>query len=73
MLTGELAPDSGRVKQGKTVRTAWLSQTLENLEPGVTVLDHITAVRRIAELAGRGGELSATALLERFGFTGTGW
>ena len=69
VLTGELAPDSGRVKQGKTVRTAWLSQTLENLEPGVTVLDHITAVRRIAELAGRGGELSATALLERFGFT----
>jgi ABC transport system ATP-binding/permease protein len=69
VLTGELKPEQGRVKQGKTVRTAWLSQTLEDLEPGVTVLDHVTEVRRTAELAGRGGELSATALLERFGFT----
>ncbi len=69
VLTRELAPDQGRVKQGKTVRTAWLSQSLEDLEPGITVLEYVTEVRRTAELAGRGGELSATALLERFGFT----
>ena len=70
VLTGALRPDSGRVRIGKTVRTAELSQTLEDLDPAVTVLDHITAIRRTAERAGRGGDLTAPVLLERFGFTG---
>jgi ABC transport system ATP-binding/permease protein len=58
------------VKQGKTVRVANLSQTLEEIDDTVTVLDHITAIRRTAALAGRGGELTSSQLLERFGFTG---
>src|SRR5262249_52979099 len=68
--TGRLAPDRGRVKQGKTVRIANLSQNLEEIDGTVTVLDHITAIRRTAALAGRGGELTSSQLLERFGFTG---
>ncbi|MEU8221862.1 ABC-F family ATP-binding cassette domain-containing protein [Kribbella sp. NPDC048915] len=70
VLTGQLAPDRGRVKLGKTVRIANLSQTLDEVDGTVTVLDHITAIRRTAALAGRGGELTASQLLERFGFTG---
>jgi len=70
VLTGTLPPDAGRVKQGKTVRFAWLTQALDEPDPAVTVLDYITSVRRAAELAGRGGELTSSALLERFGFTG---
>ncbi|MDX2972588.1 ABC-F family ATP-binding cassette domain-containing protein [Kribbella solani] len=70
VLTGQLAPDRGLVKQGKTVRVANLSQTLEEIDGSVTVLDHITAIRRTAALAGRGGELTSSQLLERFGFTG---
>jgi ATP-binding cassette subfamily F protein uup len=70
VLTGQLAPDRGVVKQGKTVRVANLSQTLEEIDGASTVLDHITAIRRTAELAGRGGELTSSQLLERFGFTG---
>jgi ABC transport system ATP-binding/permease protein len=70
LLTGQLAPDHGRVKQGKTVRTANLSQNLEEVDGTVSVLDHITAIRRTAALAGRGGELTSSQLLERFGFTG---
>ncbi len=70
VLTGQLAPDHGLVKQGKTVRIANLSQTLEEIDDTVTVLDHITAIRRTAALAGRGGELTSSQLLERFGFTG---
>ncbi|NIK56921.1 ABC-F family ATP-binding cassette domain-containing protein [Kribbella shirazensis] len=70
VLTGQLAPDRGRVKQGKTVRIANLSQTLEEIDGAATVLDHITAIRRTAALAGRGGELTSSQLLERFGFTG---
>jgi ATP-binding cassette subfamily F protein uup len=70
VLTGQLPPDHGLVKQGKTVRVANLSQHLEEIDETVTVLDHITAIRRTAALAGRGGELTSSQLLERFGFTG---
>jgi ATP-binding cassette subfamily F protein uup len=70
VLTGLLPPDSGKVKQGKTVRIANLSQTLEDLDGSVTVLAHVTGIRRTAALAGRGGELTSSQLLERFGFTG---
>jgi ATP-binding cassette subfamily F protein uup len=70
VLTGALPPDSGRVKQGKTVRIANLSQSLEDLDGSVTVLAHITGIRRTAQLAGRGGEMTSSQLLERFGFTG---
>ncbi|MEU4290080.1 ABC-F family ATP-binding cassette domain-containing protein [Kribbella sp. NPDC026596] len=70
VMTGQLAPDRGVVKQGKTVRIANLSQTLEEIDGSATVLEHITAIRRTAALAGRGGELTSSQLLERFGFTG---
>jgi ATP-binding cassette subfamily F protein uup len=70
VLTSLLPPDSGKVKQGKTVRIANLSQTLEDLDGSVTVLTHITDIRRTAALAGRGGELTSSQLLERFGFIG---
>ncbi|WP_370358936.1 ABC-F family ATP-binding cassette domain-containing protein [Kribbella pratensis] len=70
VLTGQLAPDRGVVKQGKTVRVANLSQTLDEVDGAATVLEHITAIRRTAALAGRGGELTSSQLLERFGFTG---
>ncbi|MEI8407157.1 MULTISPECIES: ABC-F family ATP-binding cassette domain-containing protein [unclassified Kribbella] len=70
VLTGQLPPDRGLVKQGKTVRVANLSQTLEEIDGTATVLQHITDIRRTAALAGRGGELTSSQLLERFGFTG---
>ncbi len=70
VLTGLLPPDSGLVKQGKTVRIANLSQNLEDLDDSVTVLAHISDIRRTAALAGRGGEMTSSQLLERFGFTG---
>ncbi|GAA0609156.1 ABC-F family ATP-binding cassette domain-containing protein [Kribbella sandramycini] len=70
VLTGQLPPDGGLVKQGKTVRIANLSQNLEEIDGTATVLDHITAIKRTAALAGKGGELTSSQLLERFGFTG---
>ncbi len=70
VLTGLLPPDHGKVKQGKTVRVANLSQHLEEVDGTVSVLDHITAIKRTAALAGHGGEMTSSQLLERFGFTG---
>jgi len=68
LLDGELRPDSGRVKQGRTVAVAHLSQQLEELDPAVRVLDSIEELARVVRTAK--GEVSATSLLERFGFTG---
>jgi ATP-binding cassette subfamily F protein uup len=70
VLTGQLAPDSGLVKQGKTVRIANLSQTLDEVDGMKTVLAHITDIKRTAALAGHSGELTSSQMLERFGFTG---
>ena len=68
LIAGTIAPDSGRVKRGKTVRLAVLDQQGESL---AAVADD-----RIADLLGelRGGyrvedrEVTPTQLLERLGF-----
>lgn len=69
LLSGELEPDVGRVRTGRTVALAHLSQQVPDLPVEARVLDTVEGVRRITRTA-EGKELSATALLERFGFTG---
>jgi ATPase subunit of ABC transporter with duplicated ATPase domains len=69
LLTGELAPTSGTVKRGKTLRIGYLSQALVELDGNVRVLDAVESAKRITELAG-GREVSTATLLEDFGFTG---
>jgi len=69
VLAGLRAVDSGAVKTGKTVRIGYLSQDVAELDPELRVLEAVEAVRRQTVL-GDGRELTASALLERFGFTG---
>ena len=69
LLTGDLTPDSGRVKRGKTLRIGYLRQDMEELRGSDRVLQAIDRVRRQARLA-TGAEASASSLLEDFGFTG---
>jgi ATP-binding cassette subfamily F protein uup len=69
LLTGDLTPDSGNVKRGKTLRIGYLSQDIEELRGTDRVLQSINRVRRQARLA-TGGEASVSSLLEDFGFTG---
>jgi len=69
LLAGELAPDAGRRKQGRTVQLAHLRQSLEDLPADQRVLDSVEEVRRVTKLVG-GTEVTATSMLERFGFTG---
>ncbi|MFL5844426.1 MAG: ABC-F family ATP-binding cassette domain-containing protein [Solirubrobacteraceae bacterium] len=69
VLAGELAPTSGRVDKGQTVRIAHLSQDAAEI-PG-----HLRALQALEEVRGRatvsdGRELTAGALAERFGFRG---
>ena len=67
--TGDLTPDSGSVKRGKTLRIGYLSQSMEELPGTDRVLQSIDRVRRQTRLA-TGAEASASSLLEDFGFTG---
>jgi ABC transport system ATP-binding/permease protein len=69
LLTGDLKPDSGRVKRGKTLRIGYLRQGVDELRGSERVLQSVDRVRRQARLA-TGSEASASSLLEDFGFTG---
>ena len=69
LLTGDLTPDSGSVRRGKTLRIGYLSQSMEELPGTDRVLQSIDRVRRQTRLA-TGAEASANSLLEDFGFTG---
>jgi ATP-binding cassette subfamily F protein uup len=66
-LVGDLAPDAGRVKRGRTVKVAYLAQELEPLDPDLRVLAAAQEAGRIVRTAS--GEQTVTSLLEQFGFT----
>jgi ATP-binding cassette subfamily F protein uup len=68
LLTGELAPSAGRVRRGRTVALQHLTQHVEDLDPAARVLETVESVRRVTRTVD--GEITATAMLERFGFTG---
>jgi ABC transport system ATP-binding/permease protein len=68
LLAGDLAPTTGRVRQGRTVALAHLTQQVDRMEPGRRVLESVEEVRRVARTAS--GDVGASAMLERFGFTG---
>ncbi|MGW7349668.1 ABC-F family ATP-binding cassette domain-containing protein [Streptomyces sp. NPDC054784] len=64
---GERQPASGRIKVGRTVRLAYLSQEVAELDPTWRVLEAVEQVRGRVDL-GKGREMSASQLCERFGF-----
>ncbi|MDZ5622127.1 ABC-F family ATP-binding cassette domain-containing protein [Nocardioides sp. HM23] len=68
LISGELAPQQGRVRRGRTVVLEHLTQALEFDNPEGRVLDTVESIRRVTRTLD--GEISASALLERFGFTG---
>ena len=68
LLSGDLAPTAGKVKRGRTVAMRHLTQQLDDLDPNVRVLPMVESYRRVVKTDG--GEISATSMLERFGFTG---
>ncbi len=69
LLIGEIAPDAGTVKRGKTLRIGHLSQAVTELSGSERVLESVEQLRRQTRLA-TGGGASASSLLEDFGFTG---
>ncbi|MER5969294.1 ABC-F family ATP-binding cassette domain-containing protein [Streptomyces sp. NPDC002055] len=64
---GEAQPAAGRVTVGRTVKLAHLSQEVAELDPTWRVLEAVEAVRSRVDL-GKGREMSASQLCEKFGF-----
>jgi ATP-binding cassette subfamily F protein uup len=69
LLTGAVQPESGRVVTGVTVKPAVLSQEIIEIDPTLKVLKAVEEVKASIDL-GKGRELTASQLLERFGFSG---
>ena len=69
LISGALAPDAGRVKHGRTIALQYLTQALDEIDPEARVLPTVEAIRRVTRTLD-GQEITATSLLERFGFTG---
>jgi len=66
-LSGEHKLSAGKLVTGVTVKPAFLSQHLEELDPKWRVLEAVEKVATRVEL-GNGKELSASQLCERLGF-----
>ena len=67
LLLGELPPAAGKLVTGVTVKPAYLSQHLEELNPSWRVLEAVEKVANRVEI-GKGRELTASQLCERLGF-----
>ena len=68
LLAGEISPAAGKVVTGITVKSAFLTQHLDELNPKWRVLEAVENVANRVELGG-GRELSASQLCDRLGFS----
>lgn len=64
---GERQPAAGRIVAGRTVRLAYLSQEVTELDPQWRLLESVERVRQRVDL-GKGREMTASQLCEQFGF-----
>jgi ABC transport system ATP-binding/permease protein len=70
VLSGDVVPSSGKVKVGRTVRLAFLTQEVRELDELAErrVVQAVADVREVTRLGDR--EVTASQLAERLGFTG---
>ena len=66
-LAGEIQPSAGKLVTGITVKCAFLTQHLDELDPTWRVLEAVEKVANHIEIGG-GKSLSASQLCERLGF-----
>ncbi len=69
VLSGEVAPSTGTVERGTTVRLAHLSQDTAEIPAHLRVLEALEEVRGVATTSS-GEQLTAGVLCDRFGFRG---
>jgi ATP-binding cassette subfamily F protein uup len=67
LISGRIAPDSGVIEQGETLREGYYSQRGINFKPGQTVLECVQDIADVVK-ASDGHAVSATTYLNRFLF-----
>ena len=67
-ISGEIKVTAGKLVTGSTVKIAYLSQHLEEIDPTWRVLESVERIAQRVEL-GKGRELTASQLCERLGFS----
>ena len=67
MITGSLAPDSGKIETGETVAFGYYEQAGMNFKPGHRIIDVVKEAAEIVHL-GKGKPISAESFLEYFMF-----
>ncbi|MDR2604760.1 MAG: energy-dependent translational throttle protein EttA [Desulfovibrio sp.] len=68
MIAGREKPDSGILRIGDSVKTAWADQSREALTPGKSVYEVVSEGRDVVTLGNR--EINARAYCSRFNFSG---
>ncbi|MDR2669613.1 MAG: energy-dependent translational throttle protein EttA, partial [Desulfovibrio sp.] len=68
MIAGRERPDSGILRIGDSVKTAWADQSRETLTPGKSVYEIVSEGRDVISLGNR--EINARAYCSRFNFSG---
>lgn len=66
MLAGEIAPDSGSVVRGDTVRIGFFAQEFPQMDPAMRLIDFMRDIAEYVETAD--GRFSASQMLEKFLF-----
>ncbi len=69
LIAGTLPPQVGKVRHGRTIAMQYLTQALDEIDPEARVLPTVESIRRVTKTLD-GQEITATSMLERFGFTG---
>ncbi len=69
LIMGQEKPDSGTIKIGETVKTAYVDQSHDDLTPGKSVYEIISGGTDTMMVVGR--QLNSRAYVSRFNFNGT--
>lgn len=69
MIVGELAPEEGKIEIGETIRIGYFAQNNVHMDEEMKAIEYVREVAEYIRTAD--GEISASALMERFLFDGT--
>ena len=70
LIAGLIAPDSGEITRGETVRVSYYRQNNEDMDYSVRMIDYIKQTAEYVE-SSNGYKISASQMLERFLFDGS--
>ena len=70
LITGEIEPDGGKVVLGETVKFGFYAQSGIQLSEDKRVIDVVKEIAEVIPVGRKGGDITASQMLERFLFEG---